>query len=532
MDAERLTVPSLLRRHASATPDLQFVVTEDAALTYAEVERASNRLAARLVRAGIGKGARVGLLMPNGCEWALTAIATMRIGAVLVPLSTLLRPPELAAQLRAAGVEHLICVTATRAHQHLDDLAAISPALEPDGAPLYVPALPRLRSILVWDEWLPGARAALGAESQAIDRAPEAALVASYEELVRPADDMVVIFSSGSRGAPKAVVHTHGGALGATQSGLTARCIHGGERLYIPMPFFWMGGFGGGLITVFVAGATLITEAEPSPERTLRLLERERVTLFRGWPDQATALASHPAFASANLSSLKPGSLDGVLPVEMRGRPGTRPILFGMTETFGPYCADPLDRDLPPEKYGSLGRVFDGIEVAIIDPETGAPVPHGQVGEINLRGPNLMRGICGRTRRETFTPDGYYPTGDAGQLDADGYLYFTGRLDDMFKVHGANVYPSEVEAALEAIAYVRRAFVVDIGSDDARRVGAAVVLAPNDAHSASDLDADARSALSSFKVPARWAIIGADDVPRAATGKVDKDGLRRLVEST
>ncbi|HUP75732.1 MAG TPA: class I adenylate-forming enzyme family protein [Acidimicrobiales bacterium] len=525
MDAERLTVALLLHRHASTTPDLQFVVTEDDALTYAEAERASARLAARLVRAGVGKGTRVGLLRPNGCEWALTAIAVMRIGAVLVPLSTLLRPPELAAQLRAAGVEHLICVTRTRSHEHLEDLATISPSLQPDGGPSHVAEVPRLRSILVWDD-------------TSLDRElgpdpgpePEAALVASYEALVHPADDMVVIFSSGSRGAPKAVVHTHGGALGATQSGLAARCIHAGERLYIPMPFFWMGGFGGGLITVFVAGATLITEAEPAPERTLRLLERERVTLFRGWPDQATALASHPEFANADLSTLKAGSLDGVLPVEMRGRPGIRPILFGMTETFGPYCADPLDRDLPPEKYGSLGRPFTGVEVAIVDQDTRAPVPRGEVGEIYLRGPNLMRGICGRTRAETFTPDGFYPTGDSGRLDADGYLYFTGRLDDMFKVHGANVYPSEVETALEEIAYVRRAFVVDIGSADTRRVGAAVVL-DNDAHAPADLDADARRTLSSFKVPALWAIIGADDVPRAATGKVDKDGLRRLIES-
>jgi len=343
---------------------------------------------------------------------------------------------------------------------------------------------------------------------------------------------MVVIFSSGSRGSPKAVVHTHGGALGATESGLGARAIHAGERLYIPMPFFWMGGFGGGLITVFVAGATLITEAEPSPERTLRLLERERVTLFRGWPDQATALAAHPAFAEADLSTLKAGSLDGVLPVHMRGRPGTRPILFGMTETFGPYCADPLDRDLPPDKYGSLGRPFAGIEVAIVDPETAVPVAPGEVGEIYVRGPNVMRGICGRTRSETFTADGYYPTGDAGRLDADGYLYFTGRLDDMFKVNGANVYPSEVEAALEDVAYVRRAFVVDIGNADARRVGAAVVLDTDDTHTTTDLDADARRALSSFKVPARWAIIAAEDVPRASTGKVDKDGLRHLIESS
>jgi acyl-CoA synthetase (AMP-forming)/AMP-acid ligase II len=292
-----------------------------------------------------------------------------------------------------------------------------------------------------------------------------------------------------------------------------------------------MGGFGGGLITVFVAGATLVTEAEPSPERTLRLLERERVTLFRGWPDQAAALASHPSFAGADLSALGPASLDAVLPAEKRGHPGARPVLFGMTETFGPYCADPLDRDLPPDKLGSLGRPFEGIEVAIRDPESGADLASGQVGEIHVRGPNLMRGICGRTRSDTFTADGYYPTGDAGRLDDDGYLYFAGRLDDMFKVRGANVYPSEVEAALESIGYVRRAFVVDVGTADNRGVGAAVIVEPAGAHSTDELHADAKGALSSFKVPTRWALVAPDDIPRSATGKVDKDGLRRLIES-
>src|SRR5205823_14245982 len=119
---------------------------------------------------------------------------------------------------------------------------------------------------------------------------------------------------------------------------------------YIPMPFFWMGGFGGGLLSALVAGATLITESEPEPARTLALLERERVTLFRGWPDQAAALAAHPAFASVGLGALKDGSLEAVLPPERRRPPGARSNLFGMTESFGPYCADRLDTDLPEDK--------------------------------------------------------------------------------------------------------------------------------------------------------------------------------------
>jgi acyl-CoA synthetase (AMP-forming)/AMP-acid ligase II len=285
------------------------------------------------------------------------------------------------------------------------------------------------------------------------------------------------------------------------------------------------------------------------------MLERERVTMFRGWPDQAARMGAHADFATTDLSSLKAGSLAGVLPPDERPAPGARANLFGMTESCGPYCGAPLDVDMPATAHGSCGQPFDGIEVRIVPPGTGDARPAGtgndraasggaapddagsdnesgtaDTGEIQLRGPNLMRGIHGRDRSTVFTADGFFPTGDLGRVDEDGYLWFSGRLDDMFKVHGANVYPSEVETALEEIAYVRRAFVVDIGGADARRVGAAVVL-DNDAHAPADLDADARRALSSFKVPARWAIIGADDVPRAATGKVDKDGLRRLIES-
>ncbi len=111
---------------------------------------------------------------------------------------------------------------------------------------------------------------------------------------MRPADDLVVMFTSGSRSTPKGVVHTHGGAIRATAAGLPVRCIGEGDRLYIPMPFFWMGGFGGGLLSVLVAGATLLTETDPTPASTIRFLERERATLFRGWPDQAVRIASDP----------------------------------------------------------------------------------------------------------------------------------------------------------------------------------------------------------------------------------------------
>jgi len=130
-----------------------------------------------------------------------------------------------------------------------------------------------------------------------------------------------------------------------------------------------------------------------------------------------------------------------------------------------------------------------------------------------------------------FTADGFYPTGDLGSRDADGYLYFVGRRDDMVKVKGASVYPSEVEAALRTIPGVRRAFVVDLPGDDAAAVvlGAAIVCDPSAVLTAADLDREARARLSAFKVPTRWIVVDADAVPMTATGKLDKARLQSLL---
>jgi acyl-CoA synthetase (AMP-forming)/AMP-acid ligase II len=205
-----------------------------------------------------------------------------------------------------------------------------------------------------------------------------------------------------------------------------------------------------------------------------------------------------------------------------------RANLLGMTESFGPYCGDRLDQPLPAGKEGSCGRAFEGIELRIVDVDTSTPLGPDELGEIQLRGPNLMRGICGRTRTEVFTVDEFYPTGDLGRLDADGYLYLAGRRDDMFKVRGATVYPSEVERALHGIRGVRRAYVVDIVHDGSTAVAAAVIAVPDRALTVDALEREARARLSAFKVPTRWRLVTDDEVPMAATGKVDKAGLQQL----
>jgi acyl-CoA synthetase (AMP-forming)/AMP-acid ligase II len=515
-------MPGLLARRRREHGRLRALVGDEQAITYRELDDASRTLAARLVASGAGKGSRVGLLLPNGVDWAVAALAVTRIGGVLVPLSTLLRPPELLAQLRAASVERLLAAAEFRGRDHLGELQEVAPGLvEEARAGRRHPAVPSLLSVWTWEfgAWtgLPEASAPVG-------------VVEGLERAVRPSDDLAVLFTSGSRGRPKGVVHTHGNALRATAAGLDSRCVGPGERLYVPMPFFWTGGFSTGLLSALLAGATLLTEAEPEPGRTLRFLERERVTLFRGWPDQAARLAAHPDFDRTDLSSLRPASLGAVLPAGRRPAPGARANIFGMTETFGPYCGARLDRDLPPGKHGSCGRPFPGIEVRIVDPDSGTRLPAGAEGEIRLRGPNLMRGIDGRARSETVDADGCYPTGDLGVLDADGYLWYRGRLDDMFKVRGATVYPTEVESALRALPAVAEAYVTDIAGEGGSRQVAALVVG---SASGTELADGVRARLSAFKVPTRWLITGDPaTVPRLASEKVDVQALRSLLSPT
>ncbi|WP_319457749.1 MULTISPECIES: long-chain fatty acid--CoA ligase [unclassified Mycobacterium] len=500
----RDTIDGLLTDRAATDAAKLAVIDPDDRITYAALDSTTRELAAAFVAAGVGKGSRVGLIMPNGVGWVRLALALTRVGAVLVPLSTLLQPRELVAQLRVAAVQFLVSVEEFRGHRYLDEL----------------PTLPALRQI-----WSVDAIAGLTADSAACDVA--CALASSVD----PSDPLAIIFTSGSSGMPKGVIHSHGSALGAVRSSLAPRCIDSDTRLYLPMPFFWVGGFGGGILSALLAGATLVTEPTPQPEATLALLERERVTLFRGWPDQAETLARQADSADADLSALKPGSLEALLPADQRAAPGARAKLFGMTETFGPYCGHAADTDMPKSAWGSCGKPFAGMEVRIVDVDDGQPVAIGELGEIQVRGPHTLRGICRLSREEVFTVDGYYPTGDLGHLDADGFMFYHGRSDDMFKVSGATLYPSEVEAALRTLDGVDAAFVTNVRSEQGDRVGAVVVC--DIGHTPDHLRAAARKTLSSFKVPTVWVLVSSNEqVPRGATGKVDIRRLREMLTAT
>jgi acyl-CoA synthetase (AMP-forming)/AMP-acid ligase II len=504
-----LTVGELLASTATLPTGAELLVTPDGRLTYADAEPRSRALAGRMVAAGVGKGSRVGILLPNGVEWALSWLAAARVGALTLPLSTYLEADELARTLRHGDVQFLVVVPTMLGRDYLERLELAIPGLDraARGAPLHLPAVPSLRAIWTWEPtdrpW--------ATTVDDLDPGPGNDLVGALERAVSPADALAVIHTSGSTATPKGVVHTNAGLV--RHAGRVVR--HGHElrpddRVYSPNPFFWVGGLVHVLLGVIHSGATALVEPSFDAERTLAFVRREGMTVFLGQPHARSALLD----AAHRLGQ----PLEGVRMLE-------HPRSLGMTETAGSHVAQPRPGS------DSFGTPVAGIEHRIADPETGAPAPDGTPGEIWVRGEDACDGLLRRERHEVFDADGWYHTGDWGWFDDAGELHFTGRRTEMIKTRGMNVAPREVELALESLPWVSRASVVGLpDAEHGQVVGALIARAP-DAEPPSDVPAALKGLLSSYKIPRRIRVVSADDVPLLANGKLDRAAVARHLEA-
>jgi len=534
------TVPAFLGALVREHGGRPFVLLGERRISYADAERASARLARGLLARGVAKGTRVGVLAPNGPDWVVAWLAAARIGAVVVPVNTFYKAKELGYVLRHADVHTLLTAARFLGNDYLERLEAYAPGLaSPSGVSqkadaLHVRELPCLRQVFVWGDTAGHAWASpLEALEAAADATPavDDAFLAAVEACVAPADPLVVIYSSGSTAEPKGAVHTHGAALRHAHNLNAFRDLEASDRIFSPMPFFWVGGFVFTLLCAMDRGAFLVCEEVFEPGATLALLERERVTIAAGWPHYAKAMVDHPSFAERDLSSVRSGNLYAVLPETARpADPELRSNSLGMTETCGPHTIDRMDVDLPERLRGSFGRSVPGLEHKVVDPDTGETLAPGEVGEICVRGYSVMQGLHKVEREDTFDRDGFYHTGDAGFFDAEGHLFFQARLGDLIKTAGANVSPREVEVAIEAFPEVASAYVVGLpepvrGQD----VAAAVVLSRGETLDAATARARLREALSAYKVPRRWFFRAAADLPFTDSGKIDKRRLAALL---
>lgn len=513
------TYAALLAKVVAERRDHEAIVTNDEVVTYGELDRRSAEIARALLAIGAGKGARIGLMAPDGIMWLVTLIAGMRIGALVTLVSTLATPPELHHILRNSDVQYLISTRKFLRHDYVSTLEKALPGLaEGKAGALRLPAAPYLRAI-----WLDNADGVSWARplTDLTVRAGEIdpALLAAAEAEVAPRDDAVIIYTSGSTSIPKAVIHTQWNITRHPQALARYFTIGRDDRMMSLLPAFWLGGLAT-TMQLLAVGATLVYGKTPDPEDTLDALVRFNCNALHSWGIRHTRLRELAIARGMDINKIRGlGTL-----VDRNGEPIPAHLQvnsMGMSESFSPHSAEPLDVPLPESKPGAAGRAVNGYERRVVDPETGCEVPRGTVGEMQIRGGALMSGFYKRSREEVFTVDGFYPTGDLAKMDEDDWVWFLGRRVEMIKTGTANVSRQEVEAALLKLPDVKWCYVAGLPDEElGQRIAAAVIPADGARPTEASLKTALKELISSYKIPRRIIFITDDDIELTATGKL------------
>lgn len=493
------TFPELIRAAAAAFGDDPAVVLNaetipDDSITFAGLERRSAELARGLLARGVGKGSRIGFIHGNGPSFAVTLAAIARIGAVAVPISTLIKANELVRVLRQSDVSGLIVQRHLLRNDYARRLADALPALrtvtDPD---LRLPETPYLRWIVSTGAELPPGIRDIAWLTDAAGSVSETMLQAVEAE-VHTTDQMVEIYTSGSMALPKGVKHNHGPVV--FRARYLAKMINAqrGKPLIAFMPMFWVGGLTLSLLpALVVGGVSTCTESTSTNSRM---------------------------------------SMGSVLPEEdlkLLGEKQSGPYWgLGMSETLGPYSYGDDFRAPGYPVCAPMDHWADRYEVRVVD-ESNRPVGEGEIGEIQVRGYALTSGLHKIERDGYFTDDGFYHTGDLGLVEGSR-VHFVGRNGDMIKTGGSNVSPAEVEMEMQAMEGIHSAYVV--GLPDAERgqiVVAAVVPRDGAKLDYAQVQAQLRQRLSSFKVPREYVEITREEVPMLPTNKVHRRQIETLV---
>lgn len=530
-----LTLPGFLREVTSLYADREALVfrtaAEDVRWTYSELWENAVDVACALRAIGIGKDARVGVLMTNRPEWISAFFGISLAGGVAVALSTFSTPEELEYLLQASSIAVLLFERTVLKTDFTSVLSQLVPEIEttPPGA-LESDRFPFLRYLATvgdasagvdsWDAFLARGRG----EPHQVILATAAAVL--------PSDTGALFFSSGSTSKPKGILSAHRGI--AIQMWRFRRvCEFGPDdylRCWSANGYFWSGNFVMSLGATLAAGGCLVLQPTFAPTEALELMAAERVNYPFAWPHQWAQIEAAPNWLTVDLSSMR--FADVKTPIARHPTVSAEWHLpdhaYGNTETFTISTIFPLNT--PPEvQANSWGVPLPGVTIKIVDPVTRCVVPRGTSGEICVKGPTLMLGYIGTPLAETLDEEGFFPTGDDGYLDELGRLFWNGRLTDIIKTGGANVSPLEVDEALTAHQNVKVAKTIGLPHETLGEVVVACVVPRDGAHAqAEEIQGYLRQRLASYKVPRHVLFFADDDLKLTGSDKIRSDELREL----
>lgn len=490
-----------LAASAETHADRPAIILGDLRVSYVELDRAAQQLAGWLQSQGVGAGDRVALMLPNVPSFPIAYYGALRLGAIVVPMNPLFKRREIEFYLQDSGAKVIVAMPGDEVRVAAEATDTIVLPVGEDGLTAYLTG--------------------------------EHAAEPVSEITARDAGDTaVILYTSGTTGRPKGAeltfdnLQTNLRVTGRTLLNLTPDDVVMGC-----LPLFHVFGMTCGMNTAFEIGASLAMVPRFDPAAVVHVIETERVTIFEGVPTMYGGLLAGAAAASTppDLSSLRTCLSGGAsLPVElMRQFEET----FGATilEGYGLSETSPVASFNQPHlerRPGSIGTPVPGVEMKLVSTD-GSDVADGEVGEIAIRGENVMKGYWGRpdATAEAIRDGGWFYSGDLGRQDEDGYYYIVDRTKDVIIRGGYNVYPREIEELLYEHAAVAEAAVVGLPHPElGEEITAYVVLKPGTSASESELVEHVKSQVAPYKYPRTITLI--PELPKGATGKILKRELR------
>lgn len=499
--------------------------------SYDELRARSLEVARALIASGVGRGTRVGILTTNRAEFLSSFFGTALAGGIATPLSTFATPAELKYLLTASACSVLIVEPLVLKKNFIDIITALEPGLAsatPDA--VFSLNFPFLRHVVVLDREEPSGGFQSWRQFLARAAGTDPELVMARAASVTPADPAALFFSSGSTGRPKGILSAHRGIAIQFWRWPWIFGLKDDVRCWVANSFSWSGPCAMGIGGALSIGGALVLQSTFEPGQALALMAAERVNCPMGWPHQWAQLPAAANWNSVDLSAMRYVAEDNPIsrhPTVNTHWPEPRRI-YGNTETFTlstGYCAGTPEELL----QGAHGFPLSGMTIKVVDPFSGEILPTGQRGELAVKGATLMLGYIGVPLDETLDDEGFFPTGDGGYVDAQGRVYWEGRLNDIIKTGGANVSPVEVDSVLMQCPGVKLVQTIGVPDDLLGEVVVSCILPHENARLDEDtVRAFAREHLASYKTPRRVLFLAEEDFAQTRSAKVKTAELRQL----
>jgi len=531
------TLGQVLEEQTQAHPDKEFVVYSDRNLrfTYAQFNERVNALAKGLLAIGLTKGDHLGIWATNVPDWLTFMFATAKIGVVLVTINTNYRTAELEYLMKQADLTALALIDGWRDSDYVSMVYELIPELRhSERGYLQSERFPCLKHVIFIGQekhrgmYNTSELLLLGTHIE------EGTLEAAKRELTCQ-DVINMQYTSGTTGFPKGVMLTHRNILNNGFFVAESQRFGSDERLCVPVPLFHCFGCVMAVLGTLTHGGTLVMLESFDPLLVLASVQNERCTALYGVPTMFIAELNHPMFSLFDTSSLRTGIMAGApCPTEVMKRVigdmhcKDITIAYGLTES-SPVMTQTTPEDPFEMKVASVGRPLPGVEVKIVDPETGKDCPVDVQGEVCCRGYNVMRGYYNKPEEtaKAIDADGWLHSGDLGTVDAQGYFRITGRIKDMIIRGGENVYPREIEEFLYNLEGVKDVQVVGVPSKKyGEEVGAFIIVKDGVSMEEADVRDYCRGKISRHKIP-RY-VFFVKEYPMTASGKIQKYKLREL----